>query len=54
MCVLISKYELNIISIKEYVFHDKDNFLLYTRKQTYGIIKIYCLKLKYMFLYYKT
>jgi hypothetical protein len=54
MCVLISKYELNIISIKEYEFHDKENFLLYTRRKTYAIIKIYYLKLKYMILYYKT
>jgi hypothetical protein len=54
MCVLISKYGLNIISIKKYVFRDKDILLLYTRKHTYALIKIYPLKLKYMIFYYKT
>jgi hypothetical protein len=44
MRVLISKYDLKMISVKEYVFHDKDNLLLYTRKQTCAIIKMYCLK----------
>jgi hypothetical protein len=30
MRVIIRKYELKMISIKEYVFHDKENLLLYT------------------------
>jgi hypothetical protein len=49
MRVLISKYELKIISIKEHLFHDKVNLLLYTRKQTCATPKVYSLKLNICF-----
>jgi hypothetical protein len=53
MLVLISKYELWIITIKEHQFHDRDNKILYSKRESWGITKIYGFKLKYNLLYYK-
>jgi hypothetical protein len=51
MRVFISKYELRIISIIEHQFHDRDNTLVYSRKESGHITKMYGIKLKYILLY---
>jgi hypothetical protein len=51
MRVFISKYELRIITIKEHQFHDRENKLLFGRKELCDITKMYGIKLKYILLY---
>jgi hypothetical protein len=51
MCLINSKYELYMITIKEHEFHYRDNTILYNRKESCDIIKIYGIKMKYIHLY---
>jgi hypothetical protein len=46
MRLFISNYELSMIRIKEHQFHESDNTVTYTRKQSCDITKIYDLKFK--------
>jgi hypothetical protein len=46
MRVFISKYELRMLKIKEQQFHDRENTLLYSRKHSCDITKLYGIKLK--------
>jgi hypothetical protein len=34
MCLINSKYELYMITIKEHQFHDRDNTILYSRRES--------------------
>jgi hypothetical protein len=51
MWLFVSNYEVNKLRIIDNLFHDRDNLLLYTRKQTCIYTKNYGIKLKYMLLY---
>jgi hypothetical protein len=51
MHLFISKYELILLIIEEHQFHDRDNTLLYSRKQSCDITKMYGIKIKYMLLH---
>jgi hypothetical protein len=48
MRVLISKYELRMLIIEENQFFYKDITLLYSRKESCYITKMYGTKLQYM------
>jgi hypothetical protein len=48
MLVFISKYELRILITDEHQFHDRDIKLLYCRKQSFIIKKIFLTKLQLM------
>jgi hypothetical protein len=50
MRLFISKYEICMITIKEYQFHDRDNTVLYIRKESSDNTIMYGVKLKYILL----
>jgi hypothetical protein len=45
-----NKYDLRMLMIEECHFHDRDLTLLYNRKQSYDITKMYGTKIQYMLL----
>jgi hypothetical protein len=49
--VFISKYELWMITIKGHQCHDRDNTVLYNRKESSDITIMYGVKFKYIILH---